>query len=91
MDAVLLKAFDVFNMSFGQVFVAGQLEGQSELVRPSRWKLVVNGKEVTELEAVGEQLPKSALSTKRVVAYKGSIDMTGLDLAKDEMLLLKVS
>lgn len=90
MNTVSLKAIDIFNMSFGQVFVAGSLEGQAEWVRPSRWKLFVNGKEIAELEAVGEQLPKEALSKQRIVSYKGRIDTAALDMAKDEVLLLKV-
>ena len=77
-------------MPFGQVIVAGHLEGQTALVRPGRWKLVVNGQEVAELEAVGEQLPKGASSTQRVISYKGSIDTDALDLTTDEVLLIKM-
>lgn len=91
MNTIFLKAADIFNMSFGQVFVAGHLEGQTALVRPSRWKLVVNGQEVAELEAVGEQLPKGALSTQRVISCKGSIDTAAMDLTTDEVLLIKMS
>lgn len=90
MNTIFLKAADIFNMSFGQVFVAGHLEGQTALVRPGWWKLVVNGQEVAELEAVGEQLPKGASSTHRVVSYKGSIDTGALNLATDEVLLIKM-
>lgn len=87
---ISLKAADIFNMSFGQVFVAGQLQGQTDLVRPSRWRLLVNGQEMAELEAVGEQLPKEGRLNQRVVSYKGNIDTSVLDLAKDEVILLKI-
>lgn len=90
MKKISLKAFDIFNMSFGQVFVAGHIEGQTELVRSGPWKLVVNGKEVAELEAVGEQFPKGASASRRVVSYKGSIDTATFNLATDEVVLFKV-
>jgi hypothetical protein len=90
MKAISLKAADIFNMSFGQVFVAGQLEGTDELVRPGRWKLFVNDEEVGELDAVGEQLPKGAPAGQRVVAYQGRIDTTSLDLRQDKVVLIRV-
>ena len=91
MNPASLKATDIFNMSFGQVFVAGTLEGHEELVHSSRWRLVINGTEVAELEALGEQLPKGPrASNQRIVTYKGSIDTTTLNLTKDKVLLLKI-
>lgn len=70
--------------------MASNLEGQTALVRPGRWQLVVNGQEVAEVEAVGEQIPKGAFSTHRVISYKGSIDTAALDLAANEVLLIKM-
>ena len=77
-------------MSFVQVFVAGKLDGGPELVGAGRWKLFVNGKELAELEAIGEQFPKGLPLNQRVVSYKGHIDTSTLNLAEDEVLLLNV-
>jgi hypothetical protein len=90
MNAISLRASDIFNMSFGQVFVAGSLEGESALIGPSRWKLLINNQEIAELEAIGEQLPKGARSGQRVVSYKGQIDTSALNLASDNVILVKV-
>ena len=90
MKTISLKAAAIFNMSFGQVFVAGKLDGPDELVRASRWKLIINGKEVAELEAIGEQLPQKNVPHQRVISYKGTIDTKAFDLATDEVLLLKM-
>ena len=90
MKAISLTVIDIFNMSFGQVFVAGIVEGQDELVRPSQWKLLVNGKEVAELKAIGEQLPKGNIPNQRIISYQGSIDTTQFDVKRDEVILLKV-
>lgn len=90
MAAVSLKALDIFNMSSGQVFVAGRIEGAPQFIRPSLWKLFVNGREVKDLEAIGEQLPKNSLPNQRVISYKGNIDTAAINLTEDEVVLVKV-
>ncbi len=90
MNPISLQAAAIFNMSFGQVFVAGGLEGEPALIGPSRWKLFVNNQEIAELEAIGEQLPKGTQPGQRVVSYKGQIDTSAIDFAYDKVVLLKV-
>lgn len=90
MKPVSLRAAAIFNMSFGQVFIAGGLEGSPALIGPSRWQLLVNGQHIADLEAVGEQLPKGGRPDQRVIAYKGQLDTSTIDVAADEVILLKV-
>lgn len=90
MNPISLRVADIFNMSFGQVFVVGELEGESALIGPSRWKLFVNDQETAELEAVGEQLPKGGRPNQRVIAFKGQLDAAAINPANDEVILLKV-
>ncbi|UOQ53529.1 hypothetical protein [Hymenobacter cellulosivorans] len=89
MEFVFIKVSDVFNMSFDQVFIAGQLKGQIGFVTPGKWKLFVNGSATADLEAIGERRGSNTSLTDRVVAFKGQLDKTLFDLHKDEVLLIQ--
>ena len=78
-------------MSFGQVFIAGEVSGEPARIGPGRWQLFVNGRAVAELEAVGEQLLKGSRTTQRVIAYQGQIDTRAIDLPRDEVTLVRVA
>ncbi|RPD49732.1 hypothetical protein DNI29_02725 [Hymenobacter sediminis] len=89
MKAVFIKVSDIFNMSFDQVFIAGQLEGQTDFVTSGKWKLFVNGSATADLEALGERRVGNKALTDRVVAFKGQLDKTLFDLNKDEVVLVQ--
>ena len=84
---------NIFNMSFGKAFFVGQIEGETDFVRRSKWKLFVNNQFVEELDIEGEQLPLSktnVVSSERVLAVTKHIDKASLQIGNDDIRLEKV-
>jgi hypothetical protein len=89
MKPVFLKVSDFFNMSFNQVFVAGQVEGQDQFITPGKWKLFVNGNALVDLEAIGERRVAGKGPTDRVIMFKGQLNTMLFDLTKDEVVVIR--
>ena len=84
---------NVFNMSFGKAFIVGQIEGEDDFIKRSKWRLFINKQFVDELDIEGEQLPlrkANTVSNERVLAATKHIDKSIIQIGTDHVVLEKV-